>query len=71
MNIDNGLIHTISFDDIRLLHVQFAQLPAQSLTCNLHGIDSIEEDELLKIINKKCTIYVVSTDQQNKVIYFN
>lgn len=66
MNIDNGLMHTIPFDDIRLLHKKFSQLPAQSLTCNLHGIDSIDEDELLKIIDKKCTIYIVSTDQQNK-----
>jgi len=66
MNIDNGLIHTISFDDIRLLHKQFRKLPPQLLTCNLHGIDSIDEDELLKIMDKKCTIYVVSTDQQNK-----
>lgn len=66
MNIDNGLMHTILFDDIRLLHKKFSQLPAQSLTCNLHGIDSIEEDELLKIMGRKCTIYVVSTDQQNK-----
>ena len=66
LNIDNGLMHTILFEDIRLLHIQFAQLPAQSLTCNLHGIDSIAEDELLKIVDKKCTIYVVSINQQNK-----
>ncbi|XP_060856292.1 uncharacterized protein LOC132934018 [Metopolophium dirhodum] len=66
MNIDNGLMHTISFEDIRLLHKRFSKLPPQSLTCYLHGIDSIDEDELLKIIDKKCTIYVVSTDQQNK-----
>ncbi|XP_026817471.1 uncharacterized protein LOC113556613 isoform X2 [Rhopalosiphum maidis] len=66
VNIDYGSMHTIPLDDIRLLHVQFAQLPAQSFTCNLHGIDSIDENELLGIIDKKCTIYVVSTDQQNK-----
>ncbi|XP_022182347.1 uncharacterized protein LOC111042113 [Myzus persicae] len=66
MNIDNGSMDTIPFEDIRLLHKQFTQLPAQSLTCNLHGIDYINEDELLKIIDKKCTIYVVSIDQQNK-----
>jgi len=66
INIDNGLMHTILFEDIRLLHKKFSQLSPQSLTCNLHGIDSIDEDELLKIMDKKCTIYVVSTDQQNK-----
>lgn len=66
INIDNGLMHTILFEDIRLLHKKFSQLPPQSLTCNLYGIDFIDEDELLKIMDKKCTIYVVSTDQQNK-----
>jgi len=71
INIDNGSMHTIPFEDIRLLHVRFAQLPVQSFICKLHGIDSIAEDELLKIIDKKCSIYVVSTDQRNKVIYFN
>ncbi|CAH1731848.1 unnamed protein product [Aphis gossypii] len=66
INIDNGSMHTIPFEDIRLLHVRFAQLPVQSFICKLHGIDSIAEDELLKIIDKKCSIYVVSTDQRNK-----
>lgn len=66
INIDNGSMHTIPFDDIRLLHIQFTHLPAQSLTCNLHGIGSMDEDELLKIKDKKCLIYVVSIDQQNK-----
>jgi len=67
MNIDNGVISDIMFDDIRILHKQFSQLPAQAFTCHLHGIESIDEDKFSQIVNKKCTIYVVTTDQNNKV----
>lgn len=71
INIDSGSMDSIPLEDIRLLHVKFAQLPPQSLTFKLHGIDFIDENELLKIKNKKCTVYVVSIDKQNKVINLN
>jgi len=68
INIDNGIISEIMFDDIRILHKQFSQLPAQAFNCYLHGIESIDEDQFSQILNKSCTIYVVTTDQENKVI---
>jgi len=67
MNIDNGVINDVMSDDIRILHKQFSQLPAQSFTCHLHGIESIDEDKFSQIVNKTCTIHVVTTDQNNKV----
>lgn len=65
-NIDDGLIHSIPSYDIRLLHKNFSQLPAQALTCFLDGILLIDENVLVQIIDKKCTIYVVSIDHYLK-----
>lgn len=49
------------------MHKQFSILPAQAFTCQLYGIESIESNVLSQIVNKKCTIYVVSIDRRNKV----
>jgi len=61
------MVSKINHDDIRILHKQFTQLPAQTFTCHLNGIKSIDEDQLLKIVDKKCTVYVVAIDPHNKV----
>lgn len=66
LDIDNGSVHLIPIEDIRLLCKQFSQLPAQALTCHLHGIEDVDEDELSKIVNNNCTIFIVSINQ-NKV----
>lgn len=62
------MVHNIPNDDIRILCKKFAQLPAQSFTCHLHGIDSIDENILSQIVNKKCTINIVSVDQYKVII---
>lgn len=62
MNIDDGLTHTIPFEDVRLLHKKYSQLPAQAITCFLDGILLFNESVVDQIIDKKCTIYIVSID---------
>lgn len=68
-NIDNGLIHNIDMgdDEIRILHKKFSQLPAQSFTCHLHGINNVDEDVLSQIVDEKCIIDVISINQHDKV----
>lgn len=68
MNIDNGVICDVMLENIRMLYKQFSQLPAQVFTCHLHGIESVDEDTFSQIVNSTCTIYIVTTDQHNKVI---
>lgn len=68
INVDNGSIHIISYDQIRLLYKKFSELPAQSFECQLDGLAHVNEKDLLQILNKKCTIYVVHIGLYNKVI---
>lgn len=68
IDIDQGFTHDIPYDDIRILSKQFSDLPAQAITCYLHGIGSINEDEMSNIVDKQCSIYVVSFDHLSKVI---
>lgn len=69
VNIDNGLVHNIDMDDdeIRILHKKFSQLPAQSFTCHLDGINNVDGDVLSQIVDAKCIIDVVSINQHDKV----
>ncbi|XP_025414906.1 uncharacterized protein LOC112686707 [Sipha flava] len=63
LDIDNGSIHLVPIENIRLLCKKFSHLPAQAITCHLHGIEDVDEDELTKIVNKNCTISIVSINQ--------
>lgn len=66
-DIDNGLIHDIEIDDIRILHKQFSKLPAQSFVCFLHGIDNVDTHILSQIVDSKCVINIVFINQHDKV----
>ncbi|XP_050525426.1 uncharacterized protein LOC126896564 [Daktulosphaira vitifoliae] len=68
MNIDDGLIHHISFDNIRILYKGFSTLPSQALVCHLNGIYSIDKNKLLNLINKDCRILVTEINQHNNSV---
>ena len=40
--IDYGNAETVNIRDLRMLHPQFAQLPAQAINCSLSGVSSID-----------------------------
>lgn len=68
VDIDDGSIHNVSYDDIRILYKPFSQLPAQSFTCYLNGIESVDKNVLTQIVDKKCIVHIISIEQLNKVI---
>lgn len=68
MNIDDGLIHHIPFDNLRILYKGFSTVPSQAFVCHLNGIYSIEKNILLNLIDKDCTILITDINQNTKVI---
>lgn len=62
-------MHTIPFDDIRILCHKFSRLPAQAFTCHLYGIGSIDEDVLSEIVDKDCTINIVTIEHEVIILF--
>ncbi|XP_050443222.1 uncharacterized protein LOC126847164 [Adelges cooleyi] len=66
INIDNGSVNCIPLENIRILYKQFSELPSQSFVCHLHGIRSIEEDEVKSIVDKECVVFIADIDKHTK-----